>query len=147
MAITQLQNENTQLKKEIAHFESAQIVQLKKQLLSEVTSVGDLKCIVAKVDLSNNAQAKDLVFQLKNEIDSLFCVLLCDIQGKPSITIGISGNLVETKKLNASALIREWAKAIKGGGGGQAFYAQAGGNDVSGLALVGEMAEAYIKTL
>ena len=90
---------------------------------------------------------KDLAFQLKNEVERLFCVLVADLDGKPSLSIMIADELVKEKDLNAGQLVRDWAKAIKGGGGGQAFFAQAGGSDVSGLDQVLAMAESFSKEL
>jgi alanyl-tRNA synthetase len=87
---------------------------------------------------------KDLAFQLKNEVDNLFLVLGADIDGKPNLTIMISDNLVKDKGLHAGKIIREAGKEIKGGGGGQPFYATAGGKDVSGLQAAIEKALGFI---
>ena len=64
---------------------------------------------------------------------NLFCVIAQEIKGKPSISIIINDNLVKEKNLNAGVLIRDLAKEINGGGGGQPFYAQAGGTKLEGL--------------
>ena len=70
--------------------------------------------------------------------------MLADIEGKPSISIMISDSLIREKGYNAGNLIRDWAKEVRGGGGGQPFFAQAGGADVSGLPKVKILAEALI---
>lgn len=70
---------------------------------------------------------------MRNEVPQLVCVLAADVLGKPSISVIISDEVVKTKNLNAGNIVRELAKEINGGGGGQAFYAQAGGSKVEGL--------------
>ena len=107
-------------------------------------SANGVNSIVEIINASTAAQAKDLAFQLKEEIENLFCVLLADIDGKPSISIMVSDSLVKEKGYNAGALIREWSKEVKGGGGGQPFFAQAGGADVSGLKKVKELALNFV---
>ena len=87
---------------------------------------------------------KDLAFQLKNEVDNLFLVLGADIEGKPNLTVMISENLVNDKGLNASQIVRDAGREIKGGGGGQPFYATAGGKDISGLGAAIEKALSFI---
>ena len=95
-----------------------------------------------------NADAlKKLSFELKNEVDSLFAVLACNVEGKPQISVVISENLVETKDLNAGKIIRDLAKNIQGGGGGQAFFATAGGKKLEGLPDVVTQAKAMASEL
>jgi alanyl-tRNA synthetase len=76
---------------------------------------------------------KKISFELKNEITNLIMIIAADIAGKPQISIMISDELVKSLDLNAGKLIKELAREIKGGGGGQPFYATAGGKDISGL--------------
>lgn len=85
-----------------------------------------------------------MLFELKNEVPNLFCVLAADVNGKPSISVIINDNLVKEKNLNASNIVRELAKEINGGGGGQPFYAQAGGSNPEGLAKAVEKAKSLI---
>jgi len=70
---------------------------------------------------------------LRNEVTNLYCVIGAEIQNKASLTIMISDNLVATNNLDASKLIRELGKEIEGGGGGQKFFATAGGKKPEGL--------------
>ena len=81
---------------------------------------------------------------MKGKIDNLFMVLGADIKGKPSLSLIISENLVKEKNLNAGTIIREIAKEIQGSGGGQAFYATAGGSDFKGIAKALEKAKGYL---
>jgi alanyl-tRNA synthetase len=76
---------------------------------------------------------KDMAFQMKNEVDNLVLLLGANIKGKANLSLMISDNLVKEKNLNAGEIIREAAKEIKGGGGGQAFFATAGGKNPDGL--------------
>lgn len=145
-AVEQLLADQKDLRAKISAFEDKAAQQVKLQL-KQAAAGDDFTRIIEIVELSNAAQAKDLCFQLKNEYPSLFCVLIADIGGKPSISIMISDDLVETKELNAGQLVREWAKHVRGGGGGQAFFAQAGGSDVSGLAKVKQVAEEFIDSI
>jgi alanyl-tRNA synthetase len=143
-AIQALQKENTDLKDKVASFEADQIGKLKNDLVSGVKSVNGVNSIVSIIEIGNAGQAKDLCFQLKEEIENLFCVLLSDINSKPSISIIISDAVIKSKGWNAGQLIREWAKEVKGGGGGQPFFAQAGGSDSSGLGKVKELADSFV---
>ncbi|MGB0849709.1 MAG: alanine--tRNA ligase [Bacteroidia bacterium] len=144
-AIQALQKENASLKQQVELFESGQLTSLKENLLSNMNNTNGVNSIIEIVKVSNAGQAKDLCFQFKEEVDNLFCVLLADINGKPSISIMVSDSLVKEKGYNAGQLIREWAKEVKGGGGGQPFFAQAGGADPSGLPKVKELAESFIR--
>jgi alanyl-tRNA synthetase len=92
----------------------------------------------------NAEETKNLLFELRNEVENLFCVITQDIKGKPSISVILSDNLVKNKNLNASTIIRDLAKEINGGGGGQAFYAQAGGTKLDGLGNVLTKAKSFI---
>ena len=143
-ALQALQKENVDLKSKVETYEASQLGDVKGDLVKGMHTVNGVNSIVEIIQVSNAGQAKDLAFQLKEEIENLFCVLLADIDGKPSISIMVSDNLVKDKGYNAGTLIREWAKEVKGGGGGQPFFAQAGGADVSGLPKVKELAINFV---
>ncbi|MDB4107638.1 alanine--tRNA ligase [Bacteroidia bacterium] len=145
-AIQSLQKENVDLKSKVEAFENSQLGDLKGDLMKAMNSVNGVNSIIDIIKVSNAGQAKDLAFQLKEEVEDLFCVLLADIDGKPSISIMISDSLVKGKGYNAGQLIREWAREVKGGGGGQPFFAQAGGADVSGLPEVKELAINFVNS-
>jgi alanyl-tRNA synthetase len=117
--------------------------QVKAELLSKVKKSGDINMIVEQVDLPAE-QIKNISFELKNQIDNLYCFLGASVDGKPHLSLILSENLVADKGLNAMTIIRNLAKEIKGGGGGQTFYATAGGKEVSGLASALEKAKGII---
>jgi alanyl-tRNA synthetase len=73
---------------------------------------------------------------LKGELENLFLVLAAEIDGKANVHVMISENLIKERGLNASTIIRELAKAVNGGGGGQPFYATAGGKEPAGIPLL-----------
>ncbi len=81
---------------------------------------------------------------MKDIVPNLFAVLAAEIDGKPSLTVMIAENLVKEKGLNAGTIVRELAKEIKGGGGGQPFFATAGGSDLSGLDKALDKAKSFI---
>lgn len=143
-AIQALQKENADLKLKVESFENTQLGNIKEYLLKSMKSSNGINSIIQIIQVSNAGHTKDLAFQLKEEVENLFCVLLADIEGKPSISIMISDSLIREKGYNAGNLIRDWAKEVRGGGGGQPFFAQAGGADVSGLPKVKILAEAFI---
>jgi alanyl-tRNA synthetase len=100
--------------------------------------------LIQLITISNAEQLKNLSFQLKTEVENLFCALGCVLNEKPMLSVIISDNLVKEKALHAGNIIKELAKEIKGGGGGQPFYATAGGNDVNGLQAALEKAKGLI---
>ncbi|MFO8023349.1 MAG: alanine--tRNA ligase [Perlabentimonas sp.] len=132
-AVDKLLNENSNLHKQIEGFTKEKVKQVKSELKSSSVKVSNATVISQKVNLDSPDAIKDLAYQLRSEIDNLFLVVGAEISGKPLLTIMISDSLVESKKANASTIIREAAKAMKGGGGGQPYYATAGGKDVNGI--------------
>lgn len=132
-SVEQLIDDKAGLLKKLEVFENEKTVQLKGNLKSEIRNSNGANMLIAKVDISSAEQLKNLSFQLKAEVENLVCVLGCVLNGKPMLSIIISDNLVAERKLHAGNLVKELAKEIQGGGGGQPFYATAGGNNVNGL--------------
>lgn len=132
-AVQQLIEEKTALQKEIEVINHEKLKDVKRDLLEKISKVGDINLIVEKYSFPDSDSLKKLSFELKNEIENLVMIIGAEIKGKPLLSIMISDNLVGLHQLNAGQLIKELAKEIKGGGGGQPFYATAGGKDLSGL--------------
>ncbi|WP_118196703.1 alanine--tRNA ligase [Albibacterium indicum] len=132
-AIEDMINENHQLKKEVEKATLDKVKTLRDELAVSADDIGGINFIARKVDLDHADTVKKLAFSLKNSVDRLFLVLGADIQGKPHLSVMISDDLIKEKGFNASVIIRELAKEINGGGGGQPFFASAGGKNVEGL--------------
>ena len=81
----------------------------------------------------NPSVIKDIIFELKKESDDLCLVVTNTMNNKVTLTIGLSDKLVKDRDLDAGVIVRESAKAIEGSGGGQSFYATAGGKKASGI--------------
>jgi len=142
--VMNLLKENTELSKKIEVFGRERLKILKANLKSKVLTENGINIISDQVDVDNAAMLKDLAFQLKNEVENLYLVLGADIDGKPNLTVMISEDLVNEKGLNAGKIVRAAGREIKGGGGGQSFYATAGGKDVSGIQAAIEKALSFI---
>jgi alanyl-tRNA synthetase len=131
-AVQDLQKENHQLLKVIEKFQDDKLKQLKSDLISEAVTINKITFISYKSDLDADS-LKKLAFDIKASISNFFVVLTSNANNKPLISIMIDEELVKSKDWNAGKIIRDLAKEIKGGGGGQAFFATAGGSDLSGL--------------
>ena len=140
-AIQSLIEENSSLKKEIEKFQNEKVEIIKQSLRTKIRNQNDVHVLIEKVDEVNADGLKKIQFDLKNEFDNLYFVAATISNGKPLISVILSENIVKDKKLHAGNLVKELAKAIKGGGGGQPFYATAGGTDVSGIETVLKQAE------
>jgi alanyl-tRNA synthetase len=142
-AVEDLLSKFSILEKELDALKHEKAMQMKSVLKEKFTEKNGMSVLIDQVDLDANA-IKDICFQLKSEIPNAF-ILLANVQGgKPTISLALSDSLVNDKKWNAGQLVREWAKAIKGGGGGQPFFATAGGSDESGLPAAMGMANEFI---
>lgn len=132
-AIEQLSDKNSQLEKDIEALQLQKAAGLKNELKTKVEAVNGVNTIFQKIDAPNADAIKKIAYDLRNEVEDLFCVLGADLNGKANLTIIISDNIVESKELNAGKIIREIAKNVQGGGGGQAFFATAGGKNPDGI--------------
>ena len=131
--VEKLIEEKNILSKEIEKIQKERTKQIKKDLLNSIEKIGNINLISANIEIDNSNSLKDLAFQLKGEIDNLILIIGANIKGKPQLLIMFADNIVEDKKLDAGKIVREAAKEIKGGGGGQKFFATAGGKDISGI--------------
>lgn len=131
-SIIAIQDENNNLKKQIEALVKAEISNKKKELKDSMTLVNGINFISAKLDFKADA-IKTLAFELNGEIDNLFQIYGAGLNGKAMLTIMISKEIAEKSELNASKMIGELGKKIQGGGGGQAFFATAGGKNIKGI--------------
>jgi alanyl-tRNA synthetase len=143
-AVNHLIEERNVLQKDLDKIKAEKASSLKGELLNKTTVINGINLIAEKVDAPDAMTLKRLSFQLKDQIDNLFLVLAANINGKPLISVMISENLVQDKGLDANTIIKDLAKEIKGGGGGQPFYATAGGKDISGIDNVIKKSASYV---
>ncbi|MEO5675532.1 MAG: alanine--tRNA ligase [Chitinophagales bacterium] len=131
--IAQLKDENTRLKKQVEEFSSVQLNQLKKELKSRIENIHGVNFIAAEVSVSSPDALKKLAYDLRNETDNLFFAAGAAIDNRAHLCIIISDQLVKEKTLDAAQIIRDISREINGGGGGQKFFATAGGTNVKGI--------------
>jgi alanyl-tRNA synthetase len=125
--------EHDTMKKEIESFQAQAVERYAKQLVEKARDVNGVKVVTAVMPLEP-AAAKDLAFKIRAAVEgSLLCVLGTNYNDKPQLTIMMSDDMVGDHGLNAGQLVREAAKLIQGGGGGQPHFAQAGGKTADGL--------------
>ena len=125
--------EKNDLQKQIDELNKLKGQELKKSLESKVFNKDGLNYLIEKVESPDTDTIKQIAFEFRNKIDNLVLVLGAVASNKPSISIMFSDNLVADKDLHAGNMVRVLAKEIQGGGGGQAFFATAGGKKVEGL--------------
>mgnify|MGYP000465825808 CR=1 FL=1 len=143
-AVSGLQEENTKLKKEVEQLLKAKAKNLKSDLLNELTEVNGVQFLAKKIDL-DAAGIKDLSFEMGSNATNMFLLFGAEINGKAILSCYISKELANDKNLNAGTIVRELGKFIQGGGGGQPFFATAGGKDPAGIAEALEKAISYIE--
>src|SRR5690606_23897527 len=130
-ALNRLLDENGSLKKEVEQALVDKTLQLKGNLAAKAENINGVNTILARVDLPTAEAVKNLSYALKSHMDNLFLVLGTVIGGKPGLTVVVSDNLVKERGWNAATIVRDLAKEIRGGGGWQSCYDNAGGKDVN----------------
>lgn len=130
--IAKMKEENIEIKKKMEEQRRLEIEKLAEQMLAEAEEIEGVCFIRKSLDFSP-AEIKTLVFQLRNRRQEKLCVAIGgNFENKPSLTVLLSDDLVK-KGYNATNMVRSAAKEIQGGGGGQPFFAQAGGKNIEGL--------------
>jgi alanyl-tRNA synthetase len=144
-AVKNLVDEKTEMQKRLDEFRQQKIKSVKSELLHNLRKAGKINLISGVTDMLDSAeQLRDLAFQLRGQTDNIFLALGAVINDKPLLTVMMSDNLVKEMKLNAAEIVKTAAKEINGGGGGQAFYATAGGKNIDGLNRAVEKAVEFI---
>ncbi|WP_022824973.1 alanine--tRNA ligase [Hymenobacter norwichensis] len=147
-SIEKLSEETAGLRKQIEQFAQQSINQQKEQLAGQVKPLGGVNFLAAQVQVTSADGLKTLAFNLRQAVPNLVAVLGAEIDGKPQLAVMLDDELAKAGKFNASTLVRELAKEIQGGGGGQPFFATAGGKNVAGLgAAISKAEELVIKSL
>ncbi|MEZ4887582.1 MAG: alanine--tRNA ligase [Chitinophagales bacterium] len=144
--VQSLANENAQLKKEIERMQQIQANDIKNELMDKIEVINGVNFIGQRIDVDTADMVKHIAFNLRKEVSNLFLVLGANIDGKANLTIAFDdASTEENPNKNAGKIIRQLAKHIKGGGGGQAFYASAGGKDAGGIEAAIEEAKGMIE--
>ena len=126
-------SEHDDLRKELERFQAQAVERTKEMLLSRIKEVNGINVVTAVLPIEP-AAAKDLVFKLREAVpQKLVAVIGSTAHNKPLLTVMFSDDMVKEHQLNAGQIIREAAKLIQGGGGGQPHYAQAGGKNIDGM--------------
>ena len=134
-AIRKTLEENAELGKQVGEYVREQIAEKKRQLLEKRVEVGGVRLFLVEREAPAEI-IKDIAFQIAGELHEPFVFIAACVEpssSKPSLTLMISKDLVESRGWNASQLLRAAAKHIQGGGGGQPHFATAGGKNVDGL--------------
>ncbi len=145
-AVHELQEENRRLQKEIERLVQEQANSLRHGLRSQFADIGGVRFLGAVLPLSDANAVKTLAYELEREAGGPAVVAFGSVNGeKPLLTVRISDELAKSRGLNAGAIVRELAqKFLNGGGGGQPFFATAGGSDASGLEAAVEGVRGYL---
>ena len=135
-------DENAALKKQVEEFMKQKTAQLKDDLIKQAKDINGVK-VISTVISASAAMVKDLVFGIRGEqTQNTLVIVGSEENGKPMITVSVSEDL--TSRFNAGQMVREAAKLIQGGGGGQPHYATAGGKNAEGLSAA---VESLLKTI
>jgi alanyl-tRNA synthetase len=142
-AILSLIEDNNKLKKQVEQLLKEKAKSAAAGLVNEIELINSVNFLSKKLDLDQNS-VKDLANDLGNKIENLFLLIGTESNGKAFLTCYISKNLVAEKQLDAGKIIRELGKYIQGGGGGQPFFATAGGKNPDGLSEALSKGKVYI---
>ena len=143
-ALQDLQEENTDLKKQIETLLKDKAKNIKGDLKNELTEINGVQFLAKQLDL-DAAGIKDVSFELGSQFDNLFLLFGANQKGKALLSCYISKELVAERNLNAGTVVRELGKLIQGGGGGQPFFATAGGKHPDGIEEALEKSKKYIE--
>ena len=132
-AVRGIMEENSRLSRQVERFQKMVLGIIARNLEQKAEQVGDASLVVSRVDLDEPSQLRNLAFQMRSRQKGICLVLGTEIEGKAHLAIMLSDQVIESYGLNASVMIREVAPEIQGGGGGQPFFATAGGRDPSGI--------------
>ena len=144
-SLKELMAEVKDLKQQIEAVEAGKATMIKTALMQSVETVNGISFVSHEVDIADQKLIKQMIYQMGQELgDQNFLLLGSKGDGKAQLTLYISEELVKTKKLHAGNIVKDLAKSIQGGGGGQPFFATAGGTSPEGLKEALERARTFI---
>jgi alanyl-tRNA synthetase len=143
-SIQTLIEEKHQLEKKLEAMNAERAHAVKQELVRKAVKSNGITLINEKVTLPNTDALKTIAYALRNQFDDLVMVLAADVDGKPNVAVMFGEKVEASKKYHAGSMVKELAKEIDGGGGGQPFYATAGGKKLTGLESVVEKAKTLI---
>ncbi|MDI9355732.1 MAG: alanine--tRNA ligase [Chitinophagaceae bacterium] len=142
--ITEIIQEKNTLQKQVEHYKQQDIAVLKISLKKNIKLLHNTSVIIETISISDRESLKNLSFQMKQEIPSLILILFANIEQKPYMSILFSDDVMQKYKLNANAMVKEFASVIDGNGGGQAFFSTAEGKNISGMPILKQKIEYFI---
>jgi len=140
-----LLEEKHALEKKLEVYQTEKANSIKDELAAKASKSNGHTLILEKVSVPNADALKNIAYALRNQFDDLLLILAADVEGKPQVAVMIGEKLLEGKKFHAGNMVKELAKEIEGGGGGQPFFATAGGKNLNGLNAVIEKARTLIQ--
>lgn len=143
-AVENLLAEKATLQKKVEALENEKLQELKNELAKTVVNINGINVITAKVSVPSADALKQLCFDLKNKVERFYGVIGAEFGGKPQIAVIIDEDVMKEKNLHAGNIVKELAKEMKGGGGGQPYFATAGGSDASGLERAIEKGKSFV---
>ena len=143
-AVKGMVNENSQLARQVERFQKNVLGIIAKNLQTKMERIGDVTLAISKVEIDNPSQLRDLAFQIRSRYPNISLILGAEIDGKAHLAILLSEEVQKTYDLNASKIIREVSREIQGGGGGQPFFATAGGKNPAGIEAALEKAKKIV---
>ncbi len=142
-AVQQLMDQNTEMRKLIEALNHEKALKLKDELITQVELINGINFLSIRINADANS-AKDIAFGMRALVDNLFLVLGSENDGKATLSVLVSDELIASKGMNAGNIVRELAKSIQGGGGGQPGFATAGGKNPQGLDEALKMARKFV---
>jgi alanyl-tRNA synthetase len=143
-SIQQLVDDKKKLEDQIEQFKNARVTAMRNELMKSVEKVNDVGVLVKQVELNDAGEGKNLSFMIKNMAPKAVVVLAAAFGDKLNVWVIIDPSLVEEKGLDAKELIKVMSGDIRGGGGGQPFFASAGGKNPAGIPAALEKVKAAI---
>jgi alanyl-tRNA synthetase len=144
-SLKSLSEEKHALEKKIDAFNQEKANLIKDELARKAVKSNGYSLVLEKVSVPNADALKNIAYALRNQFEDLLLVLAADVDGKPQVTVMLGEKLAQTNKYHAGNMVKELAKEIDGGGGGQPFFATAGGKNLNGLDAVIEKARKLIQ--